>query len=386
VQTTMKITAVETFLVAPRWLFVKVATDEGLSGWGEATLEGRSRTAQTAVHELEDYLVGTDPLRIEDHWQVMTKMTFYRGGPVLSTAVAAVDQALWDIAGKCYGVPVHQLLGGPVRERVRVYTWIGGDEPQQIAESAAASREAGFDVVKFNGSGRMERLGTSQALDEVVALAAAARGALGPGCDFAMDFHGRFTTAMARRVLHELEPFRPLFVEEPVLPEFTATRLQDVTHATVVPIACGERLFDRAQFLPALTAGIAVAQPDVSHCGGISETRRVAALAETFDALVAPHCPMGPIALAASLQVDFATPNFLVQEQSAGIHYNQGSDLLDYLVDRSVFDFHRGYCERPTKPGLGIEVDEAAVKRAAERAHRWRGPLWRHPDGSFAEW
>jgi galactonate dehydratase len=183
-----------------------------------------------------------------------------------------------------------------------------------------------------------------------------------------------------------LEPLRPLFVEEPVLPEFTGNRLRDVTESTVIPIACGERLFNRSQFLPVLTAGISVAQPDVTHCGGISETRRVATLVEAFDVLLAPHCPIGPIALAASLQVVFATPNFLIQEQSAGIHYNQENDLLDYLVDGSVFDFSRGYCQRPTGPGLGIDIDEAAVRKAAERGHRWRGPIWRHSDGSFAEW
>ena len=227
---------------------------------------------------------------------------------------------------------------------------------------------------------------TPAAIDGTLALAASAREALGPEGDFALDFHGRFSTAMARRVLRELEPLRPMFVEEPVLPEFTKNRLADVTRSTVVPIACGERLFNRAEFLPALQAGIAVAQPDISHCGGISETRRVASFAEAFDVSVAPHCPLGPIALAASLQVAFATPNFLIQEQSAGIHYNQSGELSDYVVDRSVFDFSSGYCERPPGPGLGIEVDEAAVRKAAEVGHNWRTPRWRHGDGSFAEW
>ncbi|UOY02572.1 galactonate dehydratase [Blastococcus sp. PRF04-17] len=382
----MRITGIETFLVAPRWLFVKVSTDEGIDGWGEATLEGRSATVQAAVHELEDVLVGRDPRRIEDHWQVMSKAGFYRGGAVFSSAVAGLDQALWDIAGKSYGLPVHQLLGGPVRDRVRVYGWIGGDEPAEVADRAAGMRAAGFTAVKLNASGRMGPLDTTLAIDRTLDLAAAARSAMGEDGDFALDFHGRFTTPMARRIVAELEPLRPMFVEEPVLPEHSAHRLRDVVEATTLPIATGERLYGRAEFLPVLQAGIAVAQPDVAHAGGISECRRIAALAETFDVLLAPHCPLGPIALAACLQVDFATPNVLIQEQSLGIHYNTTSDLLDYLVDPSVFEFGAGWCARPTGPGLGIEVDEAAVRRAAEIGHRWRGPIWRHPDGSFAEW
>ncbi len=382
----MKVTQVETFLVAPRWLFVKVSTDEGISGWGEATLEGRSHTVQAAVLELQEVIVGRDPRRIEDHWQVMSKSGFYRGGPVFSSAVAGLDQALWDIAGKSYGVPVHQLLGGPVRDRVRVYSWIGGDDPAEVADRAAEQRAAGFTAVKLNASGRMSPLDTTEAIDRTLDLAAAAREAMGPDGDFALDFHGRFTTPMARRIVPELEPLRPLFVEEPVLPEHSVLRLRDVVDATTIPIATGERLYSRGDFLPVLQNGIAVAQPDVSHAGGISECRRIAALAETFDVLLAPHCPLGPIALAACLQVDFATPNVLIQEQSLGIHYNTTSDLLDYLVDPSVFAFEDGWCSRPTGSGLGVEVDEVAVRRAAETGHRWRGPIWRHPDGSFAEW
>jgi galactonate dehydratase len=381
----MQITAVETFLVPPRWLFVKVSTDDGPSGWGEATLEGHCETVHAAVQSLADLLVGADPLRIEDHWQVLSRSGFYRGGPVLSSAVAGIDQALWDIAGKHRNAPVHELLGGPVRDRVRMYTWIGGDDPAEIADHAAARRAEGFTAVKFNAAGRTTPLDTSEAIDRVVALAAAARESLGHEGDFAMDFHGRFSTAMARRVVRELEPLRPMFVEEPTLPEHSA-RLRDVVTSTSIPIACGERLYHRTEFLPVLQAGVAVVQPDLSHCGGISEGRRIAVLAETFDAHLAPHCPLGPIALAACLQVAFATPNFLIQEQSLGIHYNVGNDLLDHLLDRSVFDFVDGFCARPLGPGLGIEIDEDAVRQAAVDGHRWRGPVWRHPDGSFAEW
>lgn len=381
----MKITQVETFMVSPRWLFVKLSTDEGLSGWGEATLEGRSATVRAAIHEFDEYLVGQDPARIEQHWQVMTKSTFYRGGPVLSSAVSGIDQALWDLAGKLHGVPVHDLLGGAVRDRVRVYSWIGGDSPNQVAEQIEQQLDAGFTAVKMNASGRLAPIGTVRETDGILERAATAREALGPDADFALDFHGRFSTAMARRVVAELEPFRPLFIEEPVLPEH-AHRLRDVVDSTAVPIATGERLFSRSDFLPVLSAGIAVAQPDLSHCGGISEGRRIAVLAETFDVLVAPHCPLGPLGLAASIQVSLAAPNFLIQEQSMGIHYNQGADVLDYLVDTDVFQFVDGSCERLRGPGLGIEIDEAAVRRADALAVSWRGPVWRHDDGAFAEW
>ncbi|NYH79306.1 galactonate dehydratase [Actinopolyspora biskrensis] len=381
----MRITALETFPVPPRWLFLKITTDEGVVGWGEPVVEGRAHTVATAVEELSELLVGRDPLAIEDHWQVMTKGGFYRGGPVLSSAVAGIDQALWDIAGKTYGVPVHRLLGGPLRDRVRVYQWIGGDEPSEVAEAAAEQVEAGFTAVKMNASGRMRHIDTPAEVEGVVRRVEAVREVLGDRRDVAVDFHGRFSTAMARRVVPRLEPLLPLFVEEPVLPENTS-KVREVTAATSVPVALGERLFSRWDFRDVLGAGIAVAQPDLSHAGGISEVRRIAAMAEAHDVTMAPHCPLGPIALAASLQIAFSTPNFLIQEQSRGIHYNVGSDLLDYLVDPSPFRFEEGRVRAPEAPGLGIEIDEAAVRRAAELGHRWRSPIWRDDDGSFAEW
>ncbi|MET8700762.1 galactonate dehydratase [Kitasatospora sp. NPDC004723] len=381
----MKIVALETFLVPPRWLFLRVATDEGVTGWGEPVVEGRAGTVRAAVHELSDHLIGQDPLRIEHHWQVLTKGGFYRGGPVLSSAVAGIDQALWDIAGKVHGVPVHQLLGGPVRDRVRVYAWIGGDSPADVAEQARAQAEAGFTAVKMNGSGRLRHIDTRARTREVVDRVAAVREVLGDDRDVAVDFHGRMSTAMSRRLLPLLEPLQPLFVEEPVLPEHSRD-LRRVVESSSVPIAVGERLFSRWDFRDVLASGIAVAQPDLSHAGGISEVRRIAALAETYDVAMAPHCPLGPIALAASLQIAFATPNFLIQEQSLGIHYNRGNDLLDHLLDPTPFRFVDGHAARPTGPGLGIDIDEHAVRRAAETGHRWRNPVWHHEDGAFAEW
>ncbi|WP_017587056.1 galactonate dehydratase [Nocardiopsis ganjiahuensis] len=381
----MKISRIETFLVPPRWLFCRVETDEGVVGWGEPVVEGRAETVRAAVDELSDLLLGEDPGAIEYHWQRLTKAAFYRGGPVLSSAVAGLDQALWDIAGKRLGVPVHQLLGGPVRDRVRVYGWVGGDDPSELAEAVAARVEAGLTAVKMNGSGVMGRSATAREIDAVVDRLAGVREVLGPDRDVAVDFHGRFNAATARRVLPLLEPLRPMFVEEPLLPEY-GHLLESVVRASPVPIATGERLYSRTDFLPALQAGIAVAQPDLSHAGGISEVRRIAALAETYDVLLAPHCPLGPIALAASLQVAFATPNFLIQEQSIGIHYNKDAELLDYVRDPAVFAFPDGHIRPARAPGLGVDIDEAAVRRADRVGHRWRPPVWSHADGSFAEW
>lgn len=381
----MKITRLRTYLVPPRWLFLRVDTDEGISGWGEPVLEGRADTVRTAVAELGERLIGADPLRIEDHWQVLTRGGFYRGGPVLSSAVAGIDQALWDIAGHAYGVPVHQLLGGPVRQRVRMYAWIGGDEPAEVADRAREQIEAGFTAVKMNGSGPMGPAGTPRQAGEIADRLAAVREAIGPDRDVMLDFHGRMSTAMSRRVLPMLEPHSPLFVEEPVLPEFSRDLRALVAHTTI-PLATGERLYSRWDFRDVLPTGIAVAQPDVSHAGGISEVRRIAAMAEAYDVSMALHCPLGPIALAASLQLDFAIPNLLIQEQSIGLHYHAGNEMLDYLIDPEPFRFADGHVPLLTRPGLGVEIDVAAVSRAAETGHRWRNPVWRGDDGSFREW
>lgn len=381
----MKITRVETFLVPPRWLFCRIETDVGIVGWGEPVVEGRAEVVRAAVDVFSEYLIGQDPLRIQDHWQVLTRAGFYRDGPVLSSAVAGIDQALWDIAGKAYEAPVYALLGGPVRDLVRVYAWVGGDEPAELADGIAAQVAAGFTAVKMNACGLMSPIATAAEVDAIVGRAAIAREALGPDRDFAIDGHGRFTPATARRVLPELAPFRPLFLEEPVLPEYQHA-LASLVGASPVPLATGERIYGRAGFLPVLQAGMAVVQPDLSHAGGISEVTKIASLAETFGALLAPHCPLGPVALAASLQVGFATPNLLIQEQSLGIHYDKDADLLSYVMDTEPFRFVEGHAVRGGLPGLGVTVDEDAVRAASRGAHRWRNPVWRHHDGSLAEW
>lgn len=381
----MLIDRVETFAVAPRWLFVRIQTDAGIVGWGEGSLEGNSGIVRAAIDQFAEYLIGKDPANIEDHWQVLTKGGFYRGGPVLASAVAGIDQALWDIAGKSLGVPVHRLLGGAVRDRIRAYGWVGGDDPNEVSDHIAAQLAVGLTAVKMNASGRMSRNGSAGELDSVVGRVAAAREVLGPERDVAVDLHGRFTLATARRLAPLLEEFHPFFIEEPVAPE-NSHLIGEFARSTTIPVATGERLYNRQEFLPVLQAGIAIAQPDLSHAGGISEVRRIASLAEVFDVQLAPHCPLGPIALAACLQVGFSTPNYLIQEQSIGIHYNKGAEVLDYVLDTSPLKFVDGNFELLTGPGLGIEINEKAVRDADKLGNAWRTPVWRHSDGSFAEW
>ncbi|PDQ34495.1 MAG: galactonate dehydratase [Candidatus Lumbricidophila eiseniae] len=382
----MKITSIDTFEVDPRWLFVRIDTDSGIVGWGEATLEGSSDVVTTAVKAFAERLVGTEPRRIEDAWQRSTRGGFYRGGPVFSSAIAGIDMALWDILGRSLRVPVHQLLGGHVRDEVRVYGWIGGDSPADVAGAARAQREAGLTAIKMNGSPQRTHLPSEADDAEVIERAALVREALGPELDFAIDFHGRLSAPAARRLLPQLEPYHPLFVEEPVLTENNHANLARLISSSPVPIATGERMYSRWDVLPALEAGVAVLQPDLAHAGGISEVRRIAALAETFDVAIAPHCPLGPLALAACLQVDFATPNFLIQEQSMGIHYNTTADLLDFVQNPEVFAFTSGSIARPLGDGLGVEINEDAVRRSAAKHQGWRTPIWDHTDGSFAEW
>jgi len=379
------ISRVEAFPVAPRWVFVRVETGDGLVGWGEASLEGYADVVVAAIRQFAEYLVGKDSGLIEDHWQVLTKAQFYRGGPILSSAISGIDQALWDLLGKRLGVPVHELLGGSVRKRIRAYGWVGGDAPTEVADQISAQVQAGLTAVKMNASGKMSKSGSVRELDDVVNRVASARQVLGPDRDFAIDCHGRFTLATARRLAPLIEPFHPMFIEEPVVPENSHV-IGRMVESTTIPIATGERLYSRQEFLSVLQAGVAIVQPDVAHAGGISEVRRIAALAETFDALIAPHSPLGPLALAACLQVGFVTPNYLIQEQSLGIHYNKSAEVLDYLVDTKPLQFVDGYFELLTDPGLGVEMDESAVRAASASWDGWQNPMWRHPDEALAEW
>jgi galactonate dehydratase len=382
----LRIRSLELFSVPPRWLFLKITTENGLVGWGEPVVEGRAETVRAAVNELSGYLVGRSASRIEDLWQVMYRGGFYRGGPVLMSAIAGVDQALWDIKGKALGVPVHDLLGGAVRDRVRIYGWIGGDRPSDTAAAARARVEAGFAAVKMNACPEMEWIDTPRAVDGVVESVGAVRDAVGPSVGIGVDFHGRVHRGMAKVLLRELEPLRPMFAEEVVLPE-NNDALAALQQYSTIPIATGERMYSRWDFKGILQAGVVdIVQPDLSHAGGITEVRKIAAMAEAYDVALAPHCPLGPISFAAALQVDFCSISALIQETSMGIHYNEGADLLDYLTDPSVFEMRDGFVSLLSAPGLGIEVDEEKVRAMAEIGHDWHNPVWRNADGSVTEW
>ena len=382
----MKITRLTTYRLPPRWMFLKIETDEGITGWGEPVIEGRARTVETAVAELADYLIGKDPSRINDLWQTLYRAGFYRGGPILMSAIAGIDQALWDIKGKVLGAPVYELLGGLVRDKMKMYSWVGGDRPAEVIAGIRKLQAIGFDTFKLNGCEEMALIDNSRTVDAAVAVVAEIREAFGNTIEFGLDFHGRVAAPMARVLIRELEPYRPLFIEEPVLAEQAEyyPRLAAMTH---IPIAAGERMFSRFEFKRVFAAGgIAIIQPDLSHAGGITECHKIAAMAEAWDIALAPHCPLGPLALASCLHVDFVAHNAMLQEQSMGIHYNQGAELFDYVLNPEDFHFHDGYMLPPKKPGLGVEVNEAMVIERSRNAPDWRNPVWRHQDGSVAEW
>ncbi|MBB6410306.1 galactonate dehydratase [Mesorhizobium kowhaii] len=382
----MKIISLTTYIVPPRWLFLKIETDAGVTGWGEPVVEGRALTVEAAVKELGDYLIGKDPRLIEDHWTVMHRGGFYRGGPILMSAIAGIDQALWDIKGKALGVPVHELLGGKLRDSIKVYSWIGGDRPAEVAAGAREVVARGFLALKMNGTEELQIVDSHDRIDAAVERVAMVREAVGPNIGIAVDFHGRVHRPMARILVKELEPYRLMFIEEPVLSE-NREALKEIAALGSTPIALGERLYSRWDFKSVFEEGVVdIIQPDLSHAGGITECRKIAAMAEAYDVAVAPHCPLGPIALAACLQLDAVSYNCFIQEQSLGIHYNAANDLLDYAANKDVFRYEDGYVAIPDGPGLGVEIDEDYVKERAKEGHRWRNPIWRHKDGSFAEW
>lgn len=382
----MKIRSYELFQVPPRWLFLKIETDEGIVGWGEPVIEGKASTVKACVEELMESLIGKDPLRIEDHWNMMYRSGFYRGGPIIMSAIAGIDQALWDIKGKYFNAPVYQLLGGACRDSIKVYSWIGGDRPSDVGEAAKKIVDVGFTAVKMNGTEELQYIDSYEKIDQALERIAAVREAVGQYIGIGIDFHGRVHKPMAKILAKELEQFRPMFIEEPVLAENNEA-LREIAQHTSIPIATGERMFSRWDFKSLLADGyVDIIQPDLSHAGGITECKKIASMAEAYDVALAPHCPLGPIALAACLQVDATAHNAFIQEQSLGIHYNQGSDLLDYIVDKSVFEYKDGYVSIPQGPGLGIEINEEFVRKQAEISHNWKNPVWRHKDGSIAEW
>lgn len=300
------------------------------------------------------------------------------------SALSGLDIALWDLKARKLSLPIYQLLGGKLRSKLRVYAWIGGDRPTDITSAALRRKAQGFDTIKMNATEDIGWLDSPSKLDESVERLKAVKAL---GMDAAIDFHGRLHKPMAKQLARLLEPHRPLFIEEPLLSEHIGG-IESLSKLTSTPIALGERLHSRWDTRPFLEANIIdILQPDISHCGGISELKRIAAMAETYDVALAPHSPLGPIALAASVQVDASIANFAIQEMSVGIHYNEGSrDLTSYIANPEVWEVKDGYIEVMGGPGLGIEVDEEMVRREAEGAKAWVSPGFVGPGGEIREW
>lgn len=396
----MRITDYELFDVPPRWIFVKLVTSDGHVGWGEVSLSRQRRAVHGAVTEfMEEYILGEDPSRIEDHWQAMFRCGRFRGGPVLMTAIAGIDQALWDIKGKALGEPVYELLGGPARDTIRLYQHVhtqaeitgrsdDDDTTEQLAADAAEQVDAGFTAVKMVPMGRMRYVDTPAQVEAVRERVAAVREAVGDRVDLALDFHGRASKAMAKRLVVELEEYDPMFYEEAVTGPEHADVFPELAANTSIPIATGERRHSRWEFKQLFeNHSVDIVQPDVCYVGGISETKRIATMAEAYDVAIAPHCPFGPIALAACVQVDACTANAIIQEQIVHRADYTDFDMLDYLDNPDVFEFDtEGYIDLPDGPGLGIEVDESTVREMTEREAHWESPHWRHDDGTVAEW
>lgn len=382
----MKITNLNLYLVRPRWCFLEMETDEGITGWGEPVLEGHCDAVKACVEEMKPYLIGQDPGRIEDLWSTIYRAGFYRGGGVLMSAIAGIDQALWDIKGKRFGVPVYELMGGACRDSIRVYSWIGGDRPSDVGKAAREKMDAGFTAVKMNATEELQFIDTFAKIDQVLERVASIREACGKYFGIAIDFHGRVHKPMAKVLAKKLEEFDPMFLEEPVLCE-NMEYFPEIAACCNIPIATGERLFTRWDFKRLFkTGGVDIIQPDLSHAGGLTEVKKIAAMAEAYDIALAPHCPLGPIALASCLNVDATSYNAAIQEQSIGIHYNVGKSVLDYVKNQADFTFVDGMVRMPRLPGLGVEVNRELVLEEAKTPHSWKNPVWRHKDGSVAEW
>ena len=382
----MKITAVNTYFVRPRWGFVEIETDAGIVGWGEAVLEGHAKAVLACVQEYKDYLIGSDPADIEGIWSTIYRAGFYRGGGVLMSALSGIDQALWDIKGKVFDVPVYQLMGGRCRNKMKVYSWIGGDRPSDVGAAAKEKMDAGFRAIKMNATEELQMIDSYDKIDAVLERVAAIRETCGKYFGIAIDFHGRVHKPMAKILAKKLEEFDPMFIEEPVLCE-NMELFPEIAAACNIPIATGERLFSRYDFKRLLQiGGVDIIQPDLSHAGGITEVKKIAAMAESYDVALAPHCPLGPIALAACLNVDATSYNAVIQEQSIGIHYNVGKSVLDYVKNQEDFIFTDGFAALPQKAGLGVDVHKELVIEENKTPHNWKNPVWHHEDGSVSEW
>ncbi len=378
----MKITKIETFLTHPdhrNLVFVRVHTDEGIHGIGEAYSVGPDEATALAVHHFEEWLIGEDPTRIEHLWAMMYQGIRFPGGSVINSAISGIEQALWDISGKKLGVPVYQLLGGRVRDRIRVYQSPSGRTPEELADNAVALIEKyGYTAVKIGpqppGSDAMP---AAAALRGAVARMEAVRRSVGDDVDIAVDPHAKILEpARASELAEALKPYRPLFLEEPLRPE-NVDALARVAAQSTVPIATGEMLYTKFQFRELLVKGAAdVLQPDVCCAGGILELKKIAGMAEAFYVTMAPHNPMGPVATAVNVHLAAAIPNFLILEY----HPDDSAPRRD-LIDEPM-ELRNGYLELPTRPGLGIDLNLDGIAKYPARP--WRRGAPTRADGSFA--
>lgn len=383
----MKITKLQTWLVRPRWAFIEISTDAGISGWGEPVLEGRAATVCECIHEMEPYLIGADPMKIEDLWTVLFRGGFYRGGGILMSAISRHRSGPVGYQGQilqCAGLAAdgRQL---PC-DKMRVYSWVGGDRPADVGRAALEKKQQGFTAIKMNGTDELQFLDSYAKIDALLERVASVRESCGKDFGIAIDFHGRVHKPMAKIVAKKLEEFDPMFIEEPVLCD-NMEYFPEIAAACNIPIATGERLFTKYDFKHLLAiGGVDIVQPDLSHAGGLTECKKIAAMAEAHDVALAPHCPLGPVALASCLNLDATCYNAAIQEQSIGIHYNEGRSVLDYALNPEDFKFVNGFVSLPQKPGLGVEVNKALVEEEGQTPHSWKNPVWRHEDGSVAEW
>lgn len=385
-----RIVSIDAHLVAPRWIFVRLATSDGLVGWGEAIVPKRARAVCGAIEDLAGNILGADPDRIEDLTLRMRNGGFFRDGAILATAAAGIEHALWDVKGRRYGLPVYEFLGGAVRDRTRIYAWVGGDRPDGVADDVRQRIAQGFTMVKMNATEELDYIDSRATVTKAVERIASIRDAVGYDVDVAIDCHGRVHRPMLKTLIRELEPFHPFWIEEPLGPGMEDELAHVISPDCSIPIATGERLTSRTDFRKLLQHGVVdVIQPDVSLTG-LFELAKLGHLAQAYDVAMAPHCPNGPISLAASLQVGFAANNVVVQEQSFGLHYNQGfaglpaAEMFDYLVDAAPLTPTAGHLAVTAGPGLGIDIDELKVQKSPD----WtlHDPDWRHADGRLAEW
>lgn len=381
----MKISDFIVYKVKPRWIFIKINTDEGISGWGELVSGTKTETVVAGAKEMCSKLIGKNPLEIERIWQRLHR-SFFRGGPINGTVISGIEMALWDIKGKALNLPVYELLGGAVRDKIKVYSWIGGDRPSDVVAMAQERWDKGFRAVKMNATSEMHYVDSLEKVDAAVKRVASIREKFGNAMSIGIDFHGRVHKPMAKVLAKALEEYHPMFIEEPVLPE-NEEYFAQISNEVSTPIATGERIYTRWGFKNIFKQGaVDIIQPDISLCGGLLEERKIAAMAEAYDMAVAPHAPYGPVALAATFQVDACTPNVFIQEQSLGIHYNQGFDLLDFVKNKEIFQYKDSFVDIPKGPGLGIEMDEDKIKDVAQEGLVWNNPAWVNDDGTIAEW